>query len=170
MRSFGGWFLANFSIADASCVLCSWLGALSCVGYVLGATECSSVLDLVRAVATDSCVIKPVPLLALQPGCLHRAETSSARLRQLGMQSTSGQVVERLGYLLGRPTPRLGTPPGIGMGGASITPGKSETRPGGQPKATGKIGREQDRVGRNSSGARQVDIEYVGKYVGGGNM
>ena len=98
------------------------------------ATECSSVLDLVRAVAMDSCVIKPAPLLALQPGCLHRAETSSARLRQLGMQSTSGQVVERLGYLLGRPTPRLGTPPGIGMGGASITPGKSETRPGGQPQ------------------------------------
>ena len=47
------------------------------------------------------------------------------------------------------------TPPGIGIGGASITPGKSETRPGGQPKATGKIGREQDRVGRNSSGARR---------------
>ena len=166
MRSFAGLALANFSIADG------WCCKINCFVFLVGpalvrrvctrATECSSVLDLVRAVAMDSCVIKPVPLLALQPGCLHRAETSSARLRQLGMQSTSGQVVERLGYLLGRPTPRLGTPPGIGMGGASITPGKSETRPGGQPKATGKIGREQDRVGRNSSGARQVDVEDVG--------
>ncbi|MFN7883064.1 MAG: hypothetical protein ACK5PF_08645, partial [bacterium] len=87
-------------------------------------------------------------LMVLMKNCDKRAETSSARLRQLGMQSTSGQVVERLGYLLGRPTPRLGTPRGIGMGGVSITPGKSETGPGGQPKATGKIGREQDRVGR----------------------
>jgi hypothetical protein len=43
------------------------------------------------ALSMDSYVIKPAPFLALQPGCLHQAETSSARLRQLGMQSKTGQ-------------------------------------------------------------------------------
>jgi hypothetical protein len=87
-------------LVNCSATVCFWI-SFGCVmflaGPALSGRFCTSrtgnvVLVLHCAVLLmDSCLIKPAPLLALQPGCLHRAETSSTRLRQLGMQSKTGQ-------------------------------------------------------------------------------